>query len=107
MTKTRNNRTSESEMRIAALQVARSKPNGLTTTTQLKEEIPEYINLTPEDLAKSSTRPNERMYHQIIGNIISHVDSETNIFAQGFAIYTSDGIQITQAGRDFLQRCGI
>jgi hypothetical protein len=104
MAKTRNNRTPESEMRIAALQVARSKPNGIATTTQIKEEIGRYVNLTPEDLVQSPTRRNEQMYQQIVGNIISHQDSQTNIFARRLAVYTGDGIQITQAGVDFLQR---
>jgi len=95
MAKTRGNRTSESEMRIGALLVARSKPNGIATTTQLKEEIGKYVDLTPQDLIRSKTRPNEEMYHQIVGNIISHLNSRTNIFARGFAIYTGDGIEIT------------
>lgn len=107
MAKTRNNRTPESEMRIAALQVARSKPNGIATTTQIKEEIGKYVDLTPEDRVPSKTRPNEQMYQQIVGNIISHQDSQTNIFARGLAVYTGDGIQITQAGIDFLQRRGL
>ena len=107
MAKTRTNRTSESEMRIAALQVARSKPNGIATTTQIKEEIGKYVDLTPEDLVQSKTRQNEQMYQQIVGNIISHQDSQTNIFARGLAVYTGDGIRITQAGLDFLQRRGL
>ncbi len=107
MAKTRNNRTPESEMRIGALLVARSKPNGIATTTQLKEEIGKFVDLTPKDLARSKTRPNEQMYHQIVGNIVSHHDSQTNIFARGLAVYTGDGIQITQAGRDLLQRRGL
>ncbi len=107
MAKTRNSRTPESEMRVAALQVARSKPNGIATTTQLKEEIEKYIDLTPEDLRQSKTRRNEQMYQQIVGNIVSHLDSQANIFARGLAVYTGDGIQITQAGIDFLQRRGL
>jgi hypothetical protein len=107
LAKTRNNRTPESEMRVAALQVARSNPNGIATTTQLKEEIARYVNLTPEDLRRSNTRRNEQMYQQIVGNIVSHLDSQTNIFARGPAVYTGYGIQITQAGIDFLQRRGL
>ncbi len=59
MAKTRNNCTPESEMRIGALLVARSKPNGIATTTQIKEEISKYVDLTPEDLVPSKTRNNE------------------------------------------------
>ena len=93
-------------MRIGALRIAASKPNGRATTTQLKEEMPEYVDLTVQDLASSKTRPNESRYHQIIGNIISHQNSSSNIFERGLAVYTGDGIQITDAGREFLRRRG-
>jgi pentapeptide repeat protein len=106
VTKTIGNRTSEPEMRIGALRIAASKPNGYATTTQLKDEMPKYVDLTVQDLASSKTRPNEAMYHQIIGNIVSHQDSRTNIFARGLAVYTGHGIQITDAGREFLRRRG-
>jgi hypothetical protein len=106
MPKAKRNRTSEHEMRIGALRVAASKPNGRATTTQLKEEMHRFVDLTPEDQIVSQTRPNEPMYHQIIGNIVSHQSSSTNIFARGFAIYTGDGIQITDVGREYLRRVG-
>jgi hypothetical protein len=54
-------RTSENAMRIAELQVAVSKPYGKATTTELKNEVHQYIALTPEDLLPSETRPNEAM----------------------------------------------
>jgi hypothetical protein len=107
MAKTLNNRTSETEMRIAALQVARSKPNGVATTTELKEEVSRFVDLTPQDLVQSKTRRNEAMFQQIVGNIISHDKSRTNIFYKGYAVYTGDGIQITDTGRDFLARRGL
>jgi predicted nucleic acid-binding protein len=107
MPKTKGNRTTEREMRIGALQVAASKANGRATTTQLKDEIHKYVDLTREDQVVSVTRPNEPIYHQIIGNIISHQSSATNIFSRGLATYTGDGIQITDAGRDYLRRNGL
>jgi hypothetical protein len=100
-------RTSESEMRIAALQVAASKPNGKATMTELKNEVDQYVALTIEDRIPSKTRPNEAMYQQIIGNIVSHRGSQTNLFAKGWAIYTGDGIQITDAGRHHLRTLGL
>ena len=107
MAKTRNNRTPESEMRIGALEVARSKPNGIATTTELKEEIGKFVNLTPQDLVQSKTRRNEQMFQQIVGNIISHEKSQTNIFAGGLAVYTGDGIQITREGHEYLRKRGL
>jgi hypothetical protein len=101
------NRTSERAMRIAALQVAASKPHGKATTTELKNELDRYIALTAEDLIPSKTRPNEAMYQQIIGNLVSHRRSKNNIFAKGWAIYTGDGIEITDAGRRHLRTLGL
>jgi hypothetical protein len=100
-------RTSENEMRIAALLVAASKPSGKATTTELKNEVDRYVALTPEDRTPSKTRPNEAMYQQIIGNIVSHRGSKTNLFAKGWAIYTDDGIQITDAGHHHLRTLGL
>jgi len=104
--KTQPGRTSEGEIAIAALRIAASRPNGIATTTLLKENIPDYIALTPGDLANSQTRPAEKMYHQIVGNIISHKDSEGNIIGDGYAEYTGDGIKITDAGRAHLKSKG-
>jgi len=100
-------RTSENEMRIAALRVAASKPRGTATTTELKDEVNQYVDLTPEDLTPSKTRPNEAMYQQVVGNIVSHRESGNNIFANGWAIYTGNGIQITDAGRQHLRTLGL
>jgi hypothetical protein len=100
-------RTSEYAMRIAALQVAAGKPHGKATMTELKNEVAQYVVLTPEDLLPSKTRPNEAMYQQIVGNIVSHRESRNNIFAKGWAIYTGDGIQITDAGRHHLRGLGL
>jgi hypothetical protein len=100
-------RTSELTMRIAALQVAASKPHGKATTSELKKEVAKYLILTPKDLLPSQTRPNEAMYQQIVGNIVSHRGSKNNIFARGWATYTGDGIQITEAGRHYLRTLGL
>jgi hypothetical protein len=72
-------RTTENEMTIAALRVAASKPDGKATTTELKSEVDRYLVLTTEDRTPSKTRPNEAIYQQIIGNIVSHRGSKTNI----------------------------
>jgi hypothetical protein len=103
----RPKRTSEHVMRIAALQVAASKPHGKATTTELKNEVNQYLDLTSEDLLPSKTRPNEAMYQQIVGNIVSHRESRDNIFAMGWATYTGDGIQITEGGRQYLNTIGL
>jgi hypothetical protein len=99
-------RTTERDMRIAALQVAASHPDGYVTTTELKEEIGKFVSLTDGDLSHSPTR-NEPMYYQIVGNIVSHSVSSQSLFSQGYATYTGDGIRITDTGREFLASTGL
>ena len=86
--------------------VAASKPRGKATTTELKNEVDQYVTLTAEDRLPSKTRPNEAMYQQIVGNIVSHRGSRNNNFAKGWALYTGDGIEITDAGRQYLRTLG-
>ncbi len=104
MAKSKANRTSEPEIAIAALMVARDRPEGRVSTSHLKKMIPDYIKLTDEDWEASPTRKGEAMWHQIVGNIISHRTAEGNIIAEGYATYTGRGIEITDAGRAYLQR---
>jgi hypothetical protein len=107
--KTKYNRTPEAEMRIGALLVARGKPNGFATTTQTKEEIHHFVNLTPEDHATSITRNPEPMYYQIVGNVVSHEGSSLSIFRKGYAIRNeeSDGFTITHDGLNYLTNLGL
>ena len=104
MSRTKENRTSEPEMAVAALRIAADSPHGEVTTTELKKRIPDYVNLTSDDLIASETRRNEKLFHQIVGNIVSHSDS--NIIAEGYAEYTGSGIRITDSGRAYLIRKG-
>lgn len=106
MAKTKNNRTPESEMRIAALLVARSKPNGFASTTEVKAEVGNYITITPQDRAISKTRSGEPLYYQIVGNVVCHQGSSRSPFSRGFAIRRNDGLEITQKGRDYLTSLG-
>lgn len=108
MAKTKNNRTPESEMRVGALLIARSKPNGFATTAQAKAEIHHHVALTPEDHAQSKTRK-EPMYYQIVGNVVCHEGSSKSIFRKGYAVRNEedDGFTITDAGRLYLRNLGL
>jgi hypothetical protein len=83
--------------------IAATMPNNEITTKQLKELIPDYIVLTPIDLAPSDTRANECLWHQVVGNVVSHQFTGTSIFTRGFAIRTEDGLIVTDAGIEFLE----
>lgn len=63
-------RTTEEDMIVPALKIIRENP-GCTMST-IKLEISRKMKFYPDDLALSVKRPGERMYHQIIGNLICH-----------------------------------
>jgi len=72
----------------------------------LKRLVPDYINLTPEDRAKSPTRPNEAVWEQIVRNIVSHKNTPGNIIAEGFVQHHPSRLIITDAGRTHLKHLG-
>jgi hypothetical protein len=100
-------RTFEREMRVIVLCMAADSTGGEITTTEAKERAHNYFSPTPGDLKPNPLRSGEPMYYQIIGNVIgSHENSSTNIYHSGYAERTTDGLYITQRGRDFLNKMG-
>lgn len=106
MSRSKPNRTGEPEISIAALEVARGRPGGWVSISQLKQMIPQYVKLTPEDLEDSPTREHEQLWHQIVGNIVSHRTTPGNIIAEGFVDYIDNGLRITPAGLAHLKHLG-
>jgi hypothetical protein len=102
----KDNRTSEQEISVAVLRICADAPEGEATTAELKRLIPDYINLTADDLAGSPTRPNEAVWEQIVRNIVSHRKTEGNIICEGFAEHRPGAIKITDAGRLHLKHMG-
>ncbi len=102
----KDNRTSEQEISVAVLRICADAPDGKAKIAWLKKQIPDYINLTAEDLKRSPTRRNEAVWEQIVRNIVSHRTTEGNIIAEGFAEHSPVAITITQAGRTHLKHMG-
>jgi hypothetical protein len=96
---TKSGRTTEAEIGEAVLTICANTATGECSIADLKQEIPEYIDLTPEDRAQSVTRPNEEMWEQQVRNLISHRETPGNIICDGHAEYTGNAIRITAAGR--------
>src|SRR5262245_12182745 len=101
-----NTRTSEQEISVAVLRICADSPDGAATIARIKQLVPEYINLTPNDLAQSPTRPKEAMWEQIVRNIVSHRKSEGNIICEGFVEHRPGALKITEAGRLHLKHMG-
>ena len=104
--KPREDRFREHEARRLALKIAAQCPNHRASTKHLKKEVPRYIDLSHEDLERSKSRPNERVWQQVMGNVVSHQKSSGGPFAQGYAIRTPDGLQVTKKGVDYLKSMG-
>lgn len=99
-------RLRESEARILALKIASLRPHRAASTSEIKSEVPNYVELSPPDLAQSKTRRGETMWQQIVGNVISHRDSPSSLFVNGYARRTQDGLSVTDKGMNYLKSMG-
>ena len=102
----RDDRLREREARNLALKIAAQQPNRAASTRLLKQEIPKYIGLSPEDQKTSQSRPNEKLWQQIVGNVISHREAAESLFIQGYAVKNKTGIAVTPKGIDYLNSIG-
>jgi hypothetical protein len=102
----RADRLREAEVRILALKIAAKCPNRTASTTFIKREIPKYTELSEIDRQRSTTRVNEALWQQIVGNVISHQDSPHGPFAKGYATRTATGLSVTDKGVDYLNSMG-
>jgi len=96
----------DAEERISrgVLRIAVSNAKGIATFRRCRLEIPNVVNLTAADLAPSSTRPGEPMWHQIVRNIKSHDGDDNNYIAMGYLEHIPrTGYRVTAAGRIHLQ----
>lgn len=101
-----DDRLRESEARILALKIAAQRPRRTASTEYIKGQIPQYIQLTREDLQPSKSRKNEERWQQIIGNVISHKATASGPFEMGYAVRTEDGLSVTKQGLSYLNNMG-
>ena|SRR5215469_13730303 len=98
----------ESDIALGVMQIAASKPNRICTFDHAREEIPDYVHLTPDNLAPSATRLGEPMWHQLIRNIQSHHASPGNFIADGYLEHVPEvGYRLTDAGLARLKSKGL
>jgi hypothetical protein len=99
-------RLREPEARILALKIAAASSDGVVTTKNLKNLVPNYFELSAKDRERSQTRSHEQIWQQIVGNVISHQDTPQGPFKRGFAKRTKTGLAITERGRAYLNNMG-
>ena len=98
----------EPEARILALRIAATFPNHQASIARIKKEVPNFRELSEADLKPSLTRPNECMWQQIIGNVVSHEVAGTSIFNRGWAVRipSRNSIRVTEKGLAHLKSLG-
>lgn len=101
-----NDRLREAEARVLALKIAAECDNYVATTEYIKRRVPELVPLTAKDLEQSASRPREKLWQQIVGNVISHKPGNRSIFTQGLAERTVNGLKVTEQGINYLNSIG-
>ena len=104
MTKGNADRTSEGDIAIGALQIMRDA-GGEASAAKIKDNLPDYVELTAADKASSQIEPGEPPYAQMVDDVVSHRASAGNIIAEKYATYEKDRnvLAITNAGRAYLE----
>lgn len=102
----KGDRLRESEARLLVLKIASQQPGRSASTRFLKKEMSKYTEFSVEDLRRSKSRPQERIWQQIVGNVVSHRKSRGGPFAQGYAVKTETGLQVTVRGLHYLNSIG-
>ena len=93
------NHSSEHDIALAAMKFLKTQPKLTATTSAVKKNIPNFIQLTDDDRAQSETRENEELWQQIVGNIVSHRrDSPENAINRGWIDYDGGNWTLTPAG---------
>ena len=94
----------ESDIALGVMRIAEAH-GALCTFKRAYREIPDYVQLSPDNLAESVTRRGEVMWQQLVRNIKSHDKSEGNFIAQGFLEHVPRvGYRITNEGKRYLAR---
>jgi hypothetical protein len=102
----RGDKLGESEAGILWLKIASLRPDRTALTEEIKAEARSYREMSPADLVPSTTRKREAMWQQIIGNVISHQNTQIGVFKRGLAVRIKDGLRVTDRGMDHLKSIG-
>jgi hypothetical protein len=103
----KTDRLFEDEARLLVLKIAAQQTNRSATAKTIREEVQNYIELSPLDRIASKTRPREQMWHQIIRNVTSsHQHGKRGIFGMGWAEKKGDLLKVTDTGLAYLNSIG-
>ncbi len=97
-------RSNENQIALAVTSYLDTLPSGEASIRAIKQNVPKFHQLSPQDLAPSPTRPNELVWEQQVRNIVSHRTSPDNFIAKGYLTRRPRRLAITAAGRRKLSR---
>jgi hypothetical protein len=90
-------RVTEAEIAKAIEDYLKEKTNGQANIQELVRAIPDRIALSEEDLAQSTTRPNEALWEQQVRNVTSHKNSPGNAIHDGKLVAIPGGFALPTA----------
>lgn len=99
--KIKRHRIQQGDIAVLALELAAARNSGRISTTDLKDFMLDKYKPTQGDAVPTANGVTP-LFDQIIGNLVSNRSTKTSMFRMGYATYDGDVIEITQAGRDFL-----
>lgn len=99
-------RLREPEARILILKLLSARVDSSADMTWIKNNISKLYDFSTKDKMLSSSRKNEAIWKQIVGNVRSHENSRNGLFKQGFALITNNGMKLTEQGLDYLKSIG-
>ena len=85
-----------------ALLVMATKLSGAISTSELIDELPDYIRV-PDGSQEVLAGRKDTKFSQLVRNLKSHKTAKTNFIYQGYAEDHDGGFRITQKGRDFVK----
>jgi hypothetical protein len=85
-------RITETEIAEIVEVYLQEKSSGQASIKELVGAIPDRVTLSAEDLAQSTTRPNEAIWEQQVRNITSHKGSPGNAIHDGRLIAIPGGL---------------
>jgi hypothetical protein len=87
-------RITEAEIAKVIEDYLKEKTSGQASIKELVHEIPKRVTLSAEDLAQSTTRPNEAVWEQQVRNITSHKNSPGNAIFEGKLVAIPGGLAL-------------
>lgn len=90
-------RVTERELIVPSLEAAAATPNGRISTTELIGVLTDRFQPEGQDAEILGGR-NDTHFSQKVRNLVSHRQGLKSMFTLGYATYTEDGIEITDAG---------